>query len=125
MTIAFAKLVVDDVEAMAAYYAELCGLQQLQRIQADIAGETIDEIILTGDGAPGIIVLKFVDRAAPPRGEVIVGITTDDISAFFERAVALGATVREPARVHPEAGDMVVGFLEDPEGHLIEVVETP
>ena len=123
-TYSFTKLVVDDLEGMARFYEDVYGLTELQRVQAEIGGEPIDEIILGSDGGyGGLILLRFVDRPAPANGEVIVGFTTADIAALFERARAAGATEVDAPKVMAEAGGLMVGFLTDPEGHLTEVVQ--
>lgn len=123
-TYSFTKLVVDDLEGMARFYEDVYGLTELQRVQADIGGEPIDEIILgSDDGYGGLILLRFPDRPAPASGEVIVGFTTPDIAALFERARAAGATEVDAPRVMAVAGGLMVGFLTDPEGHLTEVVQ--
>jgi predicted enzyme related to lactoylglutathione lyase len=124
-TYSFTKLVVGDLDAMATYYAEVFGLTELRRVTADIAGERIDEIMLGADGAhAGLILLRWLDRPSPPTGETIIGFLTSDIGALFARAEAHGGRAMGPPRISAEAG-MVVGFLEDPEGHLVEVVERP
>ena len=119
----FTKLVVDDLDAMTAYYREVFGLEEVRRVKAAIGAEGIDEIMLGIDGAhAGVILLKWLDRPAPPCGEVILGFSTSDIAALFERSTAAGGSVVEAPRMSVEAG-MVVGFLTDPEGHLVEVIE--
>lgn len=123
-TYSFTKLVVDDLEGMARFYEEVYGLTQLQRVQAEIGGEPIDEIILGREGSyDGLILLRFTERPASAAGEVIVGFTTPDIAALFERAMAAGATEVDAPKVMAVAGDLMVGFLTDPEGHLTEVVQ--
>jgi catechol 2,3-dioxygenase-like lactoylglutathione lyase family enzyme len=122
----FTKLVVGDLEGMARYYASVFGLTEIARVQAEVDGAPIDEIILGFEGAfaGGLILFTFVGRPAPQPGEVIVGFTTDDIHALFDRAVAAGATIREHIREPGAPGAELVGFLADPEGHLAEIVQT-
>lgn len=123
---AFTKLIVRDLDAMARYYSEVYGLTQLQRVQAEIDGSPIDEIILGVDGAyGGLVLLSWVGQASPPNGEVILGFTTTDVDALFERAEAAGGKVREAPIERAEAGGVAVGFVADPEGHLAEVVQQP
>ena len=43
----FTKLVVDDLDAMARYYGSVFGLTELTRVQAEVGGSPIDEIILS------------------------------------------------------------------------------
>lgn len=122
----FTKLVVGDLEAMARYYESVFGLAEITRVQAEVGGSPIDEIILGLDGAfdGGLVLFRFVDRPAPQPGEVIVGFTTDDIHALFDRAVAAGGTIQEEIREPGVPGAKLVGFLADPEGHLAEIVQS-
>ena len=125
-TFATTKLVVHDLEKMATFYCDAYGFAQTGRIQAEIGGEAIDEILLGKDGADGIplILMKYGDRAAPSNGEVALGFTTDDINALFDRVQAAGGGVHV-APHQSEATPYLAGFLTDPEGHLIEIVELP
>ncbi len=122
---AFTKLVVDDLEGMARYYCDVFGLTELQRVKAEIEGSPIDEMILGKEGAMGggLILLTWLDRGAPPQGEVILGFTTSDIDELFTRVQAAGGSVREAPRDPSIGGPMLVGFVADPEGHLAEVVQ--
>jgi len=121
----FTKLVVADLEAMSAFYREVYGLTEVMRFGAEVAGRPIDEIILGGDGASsGLILFKFLDRAVPTNGEVLLGFTTDDVGALFERGVAAGGSVWADVKDPGLAGVALVGFLADPEGHIAEVVQT-
>jgi predicted enzyme related to lactoylglutathione lyase len=123
-TYAFTKLVVRDLDAMTRYYGKVYGLAPIQRVTAEIAGSPIEEIILGRDGSyGGLILLHWVGQPAPARGELILGFTTPDIAALFARAESAGGAVRKAPEPSEEAGGLVVGFVEDPEGHLAEVVE--
>lgn len=120
----FTKLLVDDLEATAAFYKTVCGLTELARVESQIAGRPISEIMFnaTGEGAATFVLLKFVGAPKPHNDEVILGFQTQDVEAFMQRAVAAGGTVEEAVKAMPEHG-VKVGFVRDVEGHLIEVVE--
>jgi lactoylglutathione lyase len=122
-TFAFTKLVVHDLESSARFYEVVCGMKQLQRVKADIAGAPIDEIICGTETGMGVILLQWLDGRSVPVGEVILGFTTPDIRSMFDRARAAGGRVRDEPALSAASGGFVVGFLEDPEGHLLEVVE--
>ena len=62
------------------------------------------------------------DREASPRGEVILGFTTDELPALLERVSRAGGRVVDPIRAMPELG-IRVAFAADPEGHLAELVQ--
>jgi lactoylglutathione lyase len=120
----FTKLVVSDLDASLAFYSSVFGLTEANRVTADIGGRHIDEIMLnpTAPGGPSLVLLRFDDRKQPATGELILGFVSDDVQALVDRAVAAGGTLIEPVRSMPEHG-VNVGFVTDPEGHLLELVE--
>ena len=71
----------------------------------------------------GLILVRFVERDAPPNGAVILGFMEPDLAALFERAVAAGGTVHAEIRDPKIPGVALVGFLADPDGHLAEVLQ--
>jgi predicted enzyme related to lactoylglutathione lyase len=122
---AFTKLVVHDLEKMAAFYCAAYGLAQVGRVRERIGDEPIDEIMLgAGAVAPGaLILLRFPERApAPPGSEVLLGFTTDDLPALLDRVCAAGGAVHAPIRRIPEM-NLHVAFARDPEGHVAELVQ--
>jgi predicted enzyme related to lactoylglutathione lyase len=121
----FTKLIVEDLDAMARYYGAVHGLTEITRVQSEVDGSPIDEIILGVDGAfgGGLILFTFVGRPAPVTGEVILGFVVDDIDALIARALAAGGSVVEKPRAPGAAGASLVAFVTDPEGHLAEIVQ--
>ena len=93
-------------------------------MHAEITGRPIDEIIFTamGSGGATLVLLHYADQATPSHAEVILGFITDDIDALFARVLAAGGAVAQAVETQPQHG-VKVGFVTDPEGHLIEVVE--
>ena len=120
----FTKLVVADLDASASFYTSAFGLQEQQRVHAEIAGRPIDEIIFSGGdpAASTFVLLRFADQATPSQAEVILGFITDGIDVLFRQVVAAGGAVVQAVETQPQHG-VRVGFVTDPEGHLIEVVE--
>lgn len=120
----FTKLLVNDLETSAAFYKAVCGLTELGRVDAEIAGRGIREILFnaTGEGGATFVLLKFTDTKQVYTDEVIIGFVTDDLQAFVERAVAAGGGVVAPIHEQREHG-VKVAFVQDIEGHLLEVVE--
>jgi predicted enzyme related to lactoylglutathione lyase len=121
----FTKLVVHDLEKMAAFYQQVYGLRQIARIQAEIAGEPIDEIIL-GVGSEmshsSIILLRYTQRQPPQSGEVILGWSTTDLAALLDRIRAAGGRIVQDLEPRPEL-NIKLAFASDPEGHLAELVQ--
>ena len=120
----FSKLLVDDLEKTAAFYESVCGLVEHQRVDATIDGRPIREITFlpTYPGGGSLTLLHFVAATKPHNDETILGFTTSDIEAFVERVVAAGGRVSDPIRAMPEHR-LRVAFVQDVEGHLIEVVQ--
>ena len=123
---AFTKLVVHDVEKLAAFYHEVYGLHAVNRVRGErIGAEEIDEIMLSVDpnAAWGsLVLLKYVGRGPSPCGELILGFTTEDLPALLERVCAAGGGVHAPIQEVP-ALKLRVAFAIDPEGHLAELVQ--
>lgn len=120
----FTKVVVDDLDRCAAFYRAVFGLSELARVDDEIAGEPISEIMFspTSDGAATFVLLTYRDRSAAAVGEVICGFITPDLEALVARATDAGGRVVDDMRVMPALG-VKVAFVADVEGHVLEVVE--
>lgn len=122
----FTKLVVHDVEKMAAFYTAVYGLHAVDRVRGErIGSEAIDEIMLSPDpNAPfgSFVLLRYTGRGPSPNGELILGFTTDDLPALLDRIRAAGGAVHAPIEEMPER-KIRVAFATDPEGHLAELVQ--
>jgi predicted enzyme related to lactoylglutathione lyase len=120
----FTKLVVADLDASAAFYADVFGLQERYRVTDDIGGRSMQEILFepTAPGGAMFVLLHFDDTPESTAGSVLAGFVTDEIDDVFARAVAAGAAVVDPVHDAPEHG-VRVGFLADPDGHLLEVCQ--
>jgi predicted enzyme related to lactoylglutathione lyase len=120
----FTKVIVGDLERSAAYYEAVFGLRELYRFEGKIAGDPFQQVVLGADGAmAGLILVRFVERDAPPNGAVILGFMAPDLAALFELAVAAGGTVHAEIQDPKIPGVALVGFLADPDGHLAEVLQ--
>jgi predicted enzyme related to lactoylglutathione lyase len=122
----FTKLVVHDLEKMAAFYRDVYGLHAVNRVTGEsIGGEEIDEIMMSSDPEAqwgSLVLLKYVARAPSPNGEVILGFSTHDLPALLERVRAAGGGVTAPIEELPHLA-VRVAFATDPEGHLAELVQ--
>lgn len=120
----FSKLLVNDLEKTAAFYKDVCGLTELARVESEIAGRGIKEIMFnaTGVGAATFVLLKFVDTTKAYSDEVITGFVTENLEAFVERALKAGGKLVQAIKNMPEHG-VRVAFVADIEGHLLEVVQ--
>jgi predicted enzyme related to lactoylglutathione lyase len=122
----FTKLVVHDLEKMAAFYGEAYGLHVLNRVRGvSIGDEQIDEMMLGTDPKAqwsSLVLLRYLARGPSPSGEAILGFTTDDLPALLERVRKAGGGIVAPIKEMPEL-KVRVAFATDPEGHLAELVQ--
>jgi predicted enzyme related to lactoylglutathione lyase len=126
--LSFTKLVVDDLDAMADYYCEVFGLHRgfHESFDDGVGGEPIEEIALAArpeERWGSLILLKFLDRPPAKDDESILGFTTTDLTALVGRIERAGGTLVGAIKARPELG-IRVAFARDPEGHLLELVET-
>ena len=126
--LSFTKLVVDDLDRMAAFYTTVFDLHQTGRLafEKGAIGEPIEEIFLCPeptDRYGQFVLFKFIDRPAPRDSEVILGFETRDLDNVLARAERCGGGLAAPIKAMPELG-VRVAMLRDPEGHLCELVET-
>ena len=120
----FTKLLVADLDRSAAFYEAVCGLERSARIDGEIGGRKITEIVYR-PAAPGgamFVLLTFVGTAKPAADEVMLGFNTSDLDAFLARVRAAGGSVFEPPRTLAEM-KLRVAFAKDLEGHIIEVLQ--
>ncbi|MFO0690455.1 MAG: VOC family protein [Myxococcota bacterium] len=126
--LSFTKLVVDDLDRMAAFYTTVFDLHQTGRLtfEKGAIGEPIEEIFLCPeptDRYGQFVLFKFLSRPAPRDSEVILGFDTHDLDTVLARAERCGGSLAAPIKAMPELG-VRVAMLRDPEGHLCELVET-
>ena len=132
---------VMDLPRMLAFYREVLGCEEVRR--ADIPAALSTALTLAPDGylcvwlqTPGGEIIKLMaPPAAPARfakpgslteqtGIAYLTFYVDDIAAVLAAAESLGATLRsERTLVTEGAGTVKLGFLEDPEGNVVELVE--
>jgi predicted enzyme related to lactoylglutathione lyase len=120
----FTKLCVDDLEKAARFYEAVCGLVELNRVSAELAGKPAEEIVYrpTYPGGPLLILAQFPGAEAPSTDELILGFAAKDMEAFLARAQEHGGRVVTPVRGEPGSG-MRHAIVTDPEGHRIQVSE--
>lgn len=119
----FTKLLVKDLEGAVAFYSAVVGLVEMNRVEAEVGARKVTEVVFmpTYAGGPMFILAQFHDTQTPAANEVILGLATQDIAGFIERAEQAGGRVIDPAREVPGMGGMQVAFVADPEGHVLQL----
>lgn len=121
---AFTKVIVADVKAMERFYCDALGLKVVGRIDVNERGWNLEEVILSiGDSATHLNLLQYRDRPAPPLGEAVIGLNVSDINAVIAAAEAGGGKLVTPPVEIPEH-KLQVCYIADPEGHLVELLQS-
>lgn len=121
----FTKIIVADVERVYAFYNSVLGVEQHIRVRQGEGYDELDEIVSKPVGAqvaPTLAIKCFVNRPAPPPGEVQLGFVVRNVDEVVEAALEAGGKIAKPAVNQPQHG-VRVAFIQDVEGHMIEVVE--
>lgn len=120
-TFAATGIVVRDLDAAQRFYETSFGMKEVNRVRVDTLG--MDEVILGLPGGGAALVLMRYDdgRAHVEVGQKIV-FTVPSPAAVAEAAVAAGGKVVFPPTHLPDFG-ATIGFVQDPDGHQIEVLD--
>ena len=123
--VAFPKLVVRDLEAMAGFYRAVCGYGEGFRVEDAIAGRPIAEIVFSKpEGGAELVLLTFTQGPPPSPSGVMIAYDTDDLDAFQARVLGAGGSVVEAIKPLEFNGNrMRMGIFADIEGFMLEVLE--
>jgi predicted enzyme related to lactoylglutathione lyase len=123
--VSFPKLVVRDLDAMAAFYRSVCGYGEGYRLEDAIAGSPIAEIIFNKpEGGAELVLLTFTEGPLPSPSGVMIAYDTDDLDAFQARVLVEGGSVVEAIKPLEFNGNrMRMGIFADIEGYMLEVLE--
>jgi lactoylglutathione lyase len=121
--IAAVGVAVSDLKRSAAFYTRVVGMKEQRTIEL----ENMDEIILAGERGAAVVLMQYKDGVkrdlGAGAGKVVFNV--DDIAGAVARArEAGGAVTREPATV-PSMGDAMIGFVTDPDGVTLELIQQP
>ncbi|MBF6245599.1 VOC family protein [Nocardia elegans] len=120
----FSKILVENTEAQFGFYSSVLGMIEKYRVRTGEGDDALEEIIMTSahGGDPALVLLHYLNRPAPRPGEAVLGFDVDDVEAVVRAAEKAGGTVAAPPKEMPEFG-IVVAFVEDLEGHRLELVQ--
>ncbi len=123
--VAFPKLVVRDLDAVADFYRTVCGYGEGYRVEDAIAGRPIVEIVFNKpQGGAELVLLTFTEGPPPSPSGVMIAYDTDDLDAFQARVLGAGGSVVEAIKPLEFNGNrMRMGVFADIEGYMLEVLE--
>lgn len=93
----------------------------MHRLEATILDRKVTEVVFspTYQGGPLFILAKFHDQREPSGGELILGFASKDVDEALRRVERFGGRVRDSSA--GLAGGPRTAFIEDGEGHLIQI----
>ena len=122
---AFTKIIVADLAAMERFYCDALGLTVRTRIAVDKPGWALRETVLVVGDPDGTLLnlVQYLDRPCPAPGEAVVGFSVEDMDAVIAAAKEAGGSLVTPPVEIPDH-KLKVSYIADPEGHLLELLET-
>ena len=113
---------VSDLERSVQFYQTILGLEITYRIETP----EFTEIVLKGDGGNQIQLARHHEQSGPiehGNGFWKLYLQTDDCQGLYQRCIDAGAeSVMEPERL--EEWPVTAAFVKDPDGYLVEFLET-
>jgi lactoylglutathione lyase len=113
---------VSDLERSVRFYEDIIGLKVQSR--TEIPG--VNEAVLAADQGGGRLQLAHAWETPTPvdHGNALwkIYMNVDDAKATYDKAVAAGCKgTMVPERL--ERWPVIVGFVEDPDGYSIEIIQ--
>lgn len=117
-------IAVGDLDRSVDFYTRVLGMRQLMTFDLP----HMDEVVV-GWGRKGasIVLMKYTDGSDPVTTNLPVKLVlyVEDPRALTDAIRAEGLPIeREPEPV-PSLGGAMVGFAKDPDGYLLELLESP
>jgi predicted enzyme related to lactoylglutathione lyase len=118
----------DDVWRTAAFYQNVFGLKEIQRIERPDLKESIMNFGQTVDAArasKGVKVVVISRPAGTPKSAVSnIILHCSDMAAVLPKVTANGGTIeRQPTR--SATSGSLIAFVVDPAGNRIELIQPP
>jgi predicted enzyme related to lactoylglutathione lyase len=117
MELAQCRIVTNDVEALAGFYADL--------VNVDVTLNEYYVEVPAGPASIGFSRRRFAGfpageaRPACPSGQIILDFLTDDADAQYPRIAAMGVEWIMLPKTQPWGSRSMI--FRDPEGHLVNV----
>ena len=124
----FHRIIVQDLHKQAAFYRAMFGYGEGFRVDADIRGRPVEEIIFTRpDGQVDMALIAYTDKddgPAPSLTGAFPCFYASDLDELAKRVVAAGGEVfQPPIPLQMPQGTTRLAMFQDLEGCLIEVIE--
>lgn len=118
------SLIVADLDKSVEFYRDQLGFRVVR--YQEMGGFQRVAFMSSGDGEP-LIELKQMLKditGMPTEGFSHLGVFVEDVDAVYEKTTAAGVTWASKPRM-PGPGAPYMGFIVDPDGYEIEVMQNP
>lgn len=121
------RVIAKDAEALGEFYAEAFGLHEVNRLELQSGVELFLNFGDTPDAArenssAQIVIMQDADGPGDDTTMHVI-FTVSDAVATARAAAAAGGTIEREPFSYGDSG-MMIGFLIDPEGNHIELIQT-
>ena len=114
---------VADLEASAAFYKEVLGMQHVRDFHLDY----MDEVMLAHEGRNAVVLMHYTDGSARNYRDnpvKLVFYVTDPV-ALANKIRAAGLPITHEPTPNAGMGGAVIALGKDPDGYVIELIQRP
>ena len=113
---------VSDLHKSAAFYQDVLGMSVAQTFKLDY----MDEIVLVHESRTAVVLMHWTDGSARNYKDVPVKLVFyyTDPPAIADKIKAAGLEVTRYPEKLPSFGNAMVGLAKDPDGYVIELLQT-
>jgi predicted enzyme related to lactoylglutathione lyase len=112
-----AVVVTADLDRLLAFYAGVCGAEEVERVPAE--GPPFSLGLRIGDSDLGLVADPSVGTGGP--GRILLSIDVADVDGRLERVTELGGAVQGPPNDMPWG--QRVAHVHDPDGNTINLTQ--
>lgn len=118
----YAKLIVDDAEALAPFYRDVLGMKEIRRIYEPEHARPHLEIYMSAGDSEQICLMQYIGRPTPPPGEVRIAFLVESVDKAVATSQAMGGGIILPPETI-EQHNFRWATISDPQGHAIELMQ--
>lgn len=116
-------IAVSDLEASTKFYTEMLGMTVYRTITLDTMVENI--LGFEGVRGPAILLMQYNDNRNSQDLPTKLVFNVPDVRAIINAARIAGVAIYKEATEHESMGGATIGFIKDPDGYLIELMQKP
>lgn len=114
---------VSDMARSEDFYTRVLGMQVQQRIDLP----HLQEVVVGFEGRTSVVLMHWLDGSNPNyrNNPIKLVFYVPDAKAMIERIRTDGLEITREAEPLADFGNMVIGLGLDPDGYVVEFIQTP